>query len=34
MSEKVVTIIYADTYTDCWGADIELFGIATEKREV
>lgn len=30
-----VTIIYADTYTeDCWGSDIELFGIATEKSEV
>lgn len=34
MKNNEVYIIYADTYTDSWGAQISLFGIATNKKDM
>ncbi len=33
MEKDIVTIIYADTYGDSYGIELEIFGIATTKKD-
>lgn len=34
MEDKILYVVYANTYNDCWGAEIEIFGIADNEEDM
>lgn len=32
--DKVLSVVYADTYNDSWGSTIEVFGVADNKEDI
>ena len=32
--DKVLSVVYADTYDDSWGSTIEIFGIVDNEEDV
>jgi hypothetical protein len=32
--DKVLSVIYADTYDDSWGSTIEIFGVADNESDI
>lgn len=34
MTDKQISVVFANTYGDCWGATIEMFGVADNEDDL
>lgn len=32
--DKILYVVYADTHSDCWGIEIEMFGVADNENDL